>query len=151
VGSLGKILSELLLSEKTRATQVAILLNFAGEEARDIFDSFNLDTEANTTTCAEVLKQFRTYCNPKKRPMFESYKFWQRQQADGEPFDKWLMELRAIGRNCDFSDNCDRQLRDKIFFGIRDDFARQQLSEDDLTLEKVINICHTSLQKKITV
>jgi len=44
------------------------LLNCAGEEARDIFDSFNLDTEANTTTCAVVLEQFRTYCNPKAKP-----------------------------------------------------------------------------------
>ena len=132
------------LREKSRATQVAILLNCAGEEARDIFDSFNVEVTADATTCDVVLQLFRTYCNPKKRPAFESFKFWQRQQAEGEPFDKWLMELRVIGRNCEFGDTFNRQLRDKILFGTRDDVARQRmLEEEDLTLEKAINICHT--------
>ena len=132
------------LREKSRATQVAILLNCAGEEARDIFDSFNVEVTADATTCDVVLQRFRTYCNPKKRPAFESFKFWQRQQAEGEPFDKWLMELRVIDRNCEFGDTFNRQLRDKILFGTRDDVARQRmLEEEDLTLEKAINICHT--------
>ena len=132
------------LREKSRATQVAILLNCAGEEARDIFDSFNVEVTADATTCDVVLQRFRTYCNPKKRPAFESFKFWQRQQAEGEPFDKWLMELRVLGRNCEFGDTFNRQLRDKILFGTRDDVARQRmLEEEDLTLEKAINICHT--------
>ena len=132
------------LSEKARSTQVAILLNCAGEEARDIFDSFNLNVEDDDATCDAVLQRFRTYCNPKKRPAFESYKFWQRQQSEDEPFDKWLMELRIIGRNCEFGTTFDRQLRDKILFGVRDDVARQRmLEEEELTLEKAINICHS--------
>ena len=132
------------LSEKSRSTQVAILLNCAGEEARDVFDSFGLDVTEDATTSNVVLERFRAHCNPKKRPVFESFKFWQRQQAEGEPFDKWLMELRVIGKNCDFGDNFERQFRDKILFGVRDDVARQRmLEEEELTLQKAINICHT--------
>ena len=49
-----------------------------------------------------------------------------------------------IGKNCDFGDNFERQLRDKILFGVRDDVARQRmLEEEELTLQKAINICHT--------
>ena len=73
----------------------------------------------------------------------ESYKFWQRQQAEGEPFDKWLIELRIIASNCEFGTSTDRQLRDKILFGINDDTARQRmLEENNLTLAKTIHICH---------
>ena len=50
------------LREKSRATQVAILLNCAGEEARDIFDSFNVEVTADATTCDVVLQLFeKTY------------------------------------------------------------------------------------------
>ena len=118
---LGEIFYELLCSgrapRKVTSHASRHFLNCAGEEARDIFDSFNVEVTADATTCDVVLQRFRTYCNPKKRPAFESFKFWQRQQAEGEPFDKWLMELRVIGRNCEFGDTFNRQLRDKILFG----------------------------------
>ena len=132
------------LASKTVSTQVAILLNCAGEAARDIFDNFGLAFDSEDTTCDVVLAKFRDYCNPRRKPAFESYKFWQRQQAEGEPFDKWLTELRIIASNCEFGTSMDRQLRDKILFGTNDDTARQRmLEEDNLTLAKAINICHS--------
>ena len=63
------------------------------------------------------------YYNPRRKPAFESYKFWQRQQAEGEPFDKWLTELRIISSNCEFGTSTDRLIRDKILFGTNDDAA----------------------------
>ena len=132
------------LASKTVITQVAILLHCAGEAARDIFDDFDLALDSEDTTCDVVLAKFRDYYNPRRKPAFESYKFWQRQQAEGEPFDKWLTELRIIASNCEFGTSTDRQLRDKILFGTNDDTARQRmLEEDNLTLAKAINICHS--------
>ena len=61
--------------------QVAILLICAGEAARDILDSFGLALDSEDTTCDPVLAKFRDYCNPKRKPAFESYKFWLRQQG----------------------------------------------------------------------
>ena len=70
--------------------------------------------------------------------------FWQRQQAEGEPFDKWLTELRIIASICEFGTSTDRQLRDKILFGTHDDTAKQRMfEEENLTLAKAINICHS--------
>ena len=132
------------LASKTVITQVAILLHCAGEAARDIFDDFDLALDSEDTTCDVVLAKFRDYYNPRRKPAFESYKFWQRQQAEGEPFDKWLTELRIIASNCEFGTSTDRQLRDKILFGTNDDTARQRMLEvDNLTLAKAINICHS--------
>jgi len=74
-----------------------------------------------------MCRGFRTVphlLQPEKTTRVRASQILTRQQADGEPFDKWLMELRVIARNFDFGDNCDRQLRDKIHFGIRDDVAR---------------------------
>ena len=94
------------------------------------------------TTCDVVLVKFKDYCNPRRKPAFENYKVWQRQQTEGEPFDKWLTELRIIVSNCEFGTSTDTQLRHKILFGTNDDTARQRmLEEDNLTLANAINIC----------
>ena len=91
-----------------------------------------------------VLAKFRDYYNPRRKPVFESYKFWQRQQAVGKPFDKWLTESRIIPSNCEFGTSTDRQLRDKILFGTNDDTARQRtLEENNLASAKAINICQS--------
>ena len=76
------------LASKTVITEVAILLHCAGEAARDMFGNFDLALDSEDTTCDVVLAKFRDYYNPRRKPAFESYKFWQRQQAEGEPFDK---------------------------------------------------------------
>ena len=132
------------LHTKPIATQIAILLNCAGEEARDIFDNFSISLDDENLTTDIVLDRYKVFCNPRRRPVFDAYKFWQRQQAVGELFDKWLTELRLIANNCDFGAFKDRLVRDKILFGTNDETARQRmLEEEDLTLEKAINICRS--------
>ena len=123
--------------------QVAILLNCACEKARDIFDAFSIQVDNEATTCKVVLDRFKTYSNSKRRPAFESYKFWKRQQAIGEPIDKWLTELRILASNCDFGAAADRQLRDKILFGTSDDTATN-VGRRRSILDKAMNICRTT-------
>ena len=65
------------------------MLHCASEAARDIFDNFDLELDSEDTTCDVVLAKFRDYYNPRRKPTFESYKFWQRRQAESEPFDKY--------------------------------------------------------------
>ena len=75
LGKVFKIYHAAELGSKTVTTQIAILLNCAGEAARDIFDSFGLALYREDTTCDVVLAKFRDYCNPRQKPAFESYKF----------------------------------------------------------------------------
>ena len=135
------------LSEKAGATQVAILLHCAGAEAQDIFSSFvftevDNDKKDNFQT---VLTKFREYCQPRKNIIFERYKFWQRSQNSGEPFHQWVAALRSILKNCDYADQNDTNLRDRIVFGLNDAAVKKTLLKDsDLTLEKTLTICRTS-------
>ena len=115
------------LRSKTVTTQVAISLNSAGEADRDILDSFGFALDGEDTTCDVVLSKFRDYCYPRRKPAFESYNFWRRQQVEGESFDKWLIELRIIPSNYEFGTSMDRQLRDKIWFGTNNYTARQRM------------------------
>ncbi|KAF0312269.1 hypothetical protein FJT64_016997 [Amphibalanus amphitrite] len=46
--------------------------------------------------------------------------FHTRQQADGEPFDEYVMALKELAEFCDFCVHCaDDRLRDRIVTGIR--------------------------------
>ena len=76
------------LRSKTVTTQGAILLNCAGKATRDIFDSFGLALDHKDTTCGVVLTKCRNSCIPSRNLAVKRYKFWQRQQAESEPFDK---------------------------------------------------------------
>ena len=64
------------LRSKTVTTQVPILLICAGKAARDVFDSFGLALDGGDTACDVALAKFRDYCNPRRKPAIESYKFW---------------------------------------------------------------------------
>lgn len=63
------------LSQKAVPMQVAILLNAAGPEALEVYNTFNIpqDRDPPTATMAEVLAKFREYCQPKKNTIYERY------------------------------------------------------------------------------
>ncbi|CAK8679113.1 unnamed protein product [Clavelina lepadiformis] len=137
------------LSKKPRKTQVAILLNCAGPQAQKIFQRFKFSgDEDSQEDYKTVLKKFRDYCEPRKNPIFNTYKFWQRDQQPGELFDNWVMDLRQLLDGCDYTDP-DRHLRDKVVFGIHDPQVREKLIQHaDLTLAKAIDICHAAEASK---
>ena len=55
------------LHTKPIATQIAILLNCAGEEARDIFDNFSILLDDENFTTGIVLDRYKVFCNPRWR------------------------------------------------------------------------------------
>jgi len=53
------------------------LLSFAGEDAIEVFYTFQFP-EGDEKKLNKVLEQFERYCNPrKKNVVFERYQFWQ--------------------------------------------------------------------------
>ena len=75
---------------------------------------------------------------------FERFQFNRRNQESGESIDEYVSMLRNMAKTCGFCD-CMRELliMDRILLGILDDKTREGLlSTHDLTLVKVIEICH---------
>ncbi|XP_078495460.1 LOW QUALITY PROTEIN: uncharacterized protein LOC144750542 [Ciona intestinalis] len=159
------------LDSKPGKTQVAILLHCAGPEAQDIFANFQFSNtdDDKSDNIENVITKFRQYCEPKKNVIFETYKFWQRDQHEGEPFDKWVNDLRIILHGCEYGNHKDRHLRDKIVLDIHDKSidtegrrsceieelkvsgVRERLLRGaDLTLAKpkALDICHAAETSK---
>lgn len=89
---------------------------------------------------AEVIKAFEEFCKPKQNEVYESFKFYNRNQEIGEPFDNFLLDVKKLVRNCGFSEE-ERMLRDRIVLGTIDKSLQKRLLETDkLDLAKTIDM-----------
>ena len=141
---------------KPKDEQVALLLHCAGEDAIEVYNTFEWpEIEATGSSGSssasvvqpkddpkEILKKFYDYCNPRKNVVYERFKFWTTRMADS--FDNFITELRTKAKACDFTAS-DEMIRDKIVFSINDVRVQERLlREPELTLIKAINICKTA-------
>ena len=140
--------AEAELSKKTAKTQVAILLHCAGPEAQDIYTNLFLQTPMTTKTPTGSMCSRN--CEPRKNEVFERYKFWQRDQREGEPIDQCVNHLRILLSSCEYEDQKQSNLRDRIVFGVTDIRVKERpLRESDLTLAKALDICHAAEASKV--
>ena len=134
--------------EKPDPRKRAILLHCVGEDALEVYNTFvfNQDDPENY---ANILNKFKNYCEPKKNIVFERYKFWQAAQGADQLFDQYITDLKNLAKNCEFANETDNMIRDKIVFGIRDMSLKERLlREPDLDLKKTADICRASETSK---
>ena len=60
--------------KKDDAVKLAILLNFAGEDAIMVLNTFQF-ADGDEEKFSKVLEQFEQYCNPRKNVVFERHQF----------------------------------------------------------------------------
>ena len=135
------------LSEKSQPVQVATLLTVIGEEAREVYSTFNdWVNEGDDKKIGPVLKKLGDYCEPRKNIPFERYRFNRRIQEPGETYDQYRTALRKLAEGCNFATITPEEiLRDRLLFGIREPKLRERLlRETTLTLAKTDEICRAS-------
>lgn len=132
--------------DKDDKIKVAILLHAIGDEGIDIFNTFTFDTEGDEAKLAVVVGKFHAYCNPRKNTVMERYSFWERSQKEGETIDQFVTALKNRAKNCEFGDQKDFMIRDRIIFGVREARLKERLLRDsaDPRLERVIELCRAS-------
>ena len=124
------------------ATQLTVI----GEDARDLYSTFDWADEANKNKIEPVLQQFADYCQPRKSISFECYRFNKRAQEAGESYDQYKTALRKLAEGCEFDTiTPEEMLRNRLVFGIRDAKLRERLlRESQLTLKKTDEVCRAS-------
>ncbi|UYV79424.1 hypothetical protein LAZ67_17002555, partial [Cordylochernes scorpioides] len=123
--------------------KVAILLNFIGEEALEVFNTFHLK-EDEAENFDLVINKFDDFCEPKKNVIFERFKFFSATQKDDESIDSFITELKGLSTSCEFESQKDSSFRDRIVYGIQDKALQERLlREPNLTLLKAIEMCKT--------
>ena len=131
-------------SADEESVQVSVLITCLGIEGAKIYDSFTFTDPADKLKIIPVLEKFDEHFKPQKSETFERFKFMSRRQGSDEPFDKFLLELKAMVNSCNFGNQQDSLLRDQIVLCITDNATREQLlCQSALTLQKAVEICRT--------
>ena len=128
-------------SEKSKAAQTAVNLNCAGVQVQEAYDQFVFDDAGDKNDPKIVLEKLAAYCEPRSSEVIESHRFWNLPYR--EPFDVFLTDLRSRADLCNFSDQKDRLLRDKLVFSVTGKMQELLLREKGLDLWKTIEICRS--------
>ena len=132
------------MNEKAEEIQVASLLHLVGEEALEVFNTFQFTAEDDKKKIKPVCEQFEAYCSPRKNVTYERYKFFTHVQGS-KSIDVYITELKGLSKQCEFGDLCDSLIRDRIVCGIQSNYLRERLlREPELSLTKAIDICRAS-------
>lgn len=123
-------------NEKSDKTKIAILLNFLGDEGVEIFNTFKAE-DGDKKKFADVMKMFGNYCSPRGNIVFERFKFFSCSQRENQPVENYITELKTLASSCEFGDQEEDLIRDRVVLGIRESALQERLlRETDLTLKK---------------
>lgn len=129
------------LNKKTEKVKVAHLKSGLDEEAYSVVEAFDLERE----TVQSILDELQKYVEPKKSIIAEQFKFFKRQQAEGEPFDKFFIDLKKMAKKCEFGDQEDNLLKVRVVLGVCDSKLQERLLRTpDTTLDKIVDHCRAT-------
>lgn len=129
------------LENNESENKVNIFLNIAGEEALEIFEGLNLTPE-DQKNYDLVIQAFDSHCMSKHNEIYTSFKFFTRVQQPSEFFSEFYDDLLVMANFCNFGNQRNRLIRDRIIAGIRYPGLQERfLKSPELSLEEVVNIC----------
>lgn len=134
--------------------QKAILLHIMGEEALNVYNTFEFEIETNENgqqqevddvlTVELILDAFSNHYIPFKNETYLRHIFFSTKQTEEQSIDDFVTELKTKARDCGFGNLTDSLIRDKIVSGIRCDRVRQKLLKTrNLDLPLCISICQS--------
>ena len=132
------------LDKKEQKIRLATLHSVMGRECMQIFMNLKLtdDEQRDVNTCMEALQ---AHFKPKRNVVYERYVFNLCSQNSDESIDEFLNRIRKLSSSCEFGTLTEELIRDKLVLGIQDETTKLRLlKEDNLTLNKALNICRAS-------
>ncbi|GBO16512.1 hypothetical protein AVEN_86761-1 [Araneus ventricosus] len=100
--------------------------NAVGEEAIELFNTFDLQEE-DENNYDQVLTAFENHITPKTNVEVQRFIFNSRMQDIDESFDAFYTDLRKLVKSCEFANQADSVVRDRIVLGIVDSGLQERL------------------------
>ena len=100
------------------------------------------EEQKDVKVCVEALE---THFKPKRNVVYERYVFNMCSQNAEETVDEFVNRIRKLASSCQFGTLTEELIRNKLVLGISDQSKKLRLlKEEDLTLNKAVNICRSS-------
>ncbi|XP_032688764.1 uncharacterized protein LOC116852456 [Odontomachus brunneus] len=123
--------------------KVAILLHAAGEDAPEVFESFQL-CEEDKKKLSVVFKKFDEYYVPATNTTYERHLLFNRRQEVGESYDHYMATLKNMSLNCQLGDLRDSLVKDVFISGVRDRCIQEKLLNlVEVDIQKALAVCRT--------
>ena len=136
------------LDIKSDARKKALLLHYGGDDIFEIYDSMTDEqkgigamTQGDNPTPNEyevLKKSFTDHFTPKQNTAYETFKFRQAKQHDGESIDCFYTRLQNLASLCDFHDT-DKEILAQIIQGCNSTRVRRKALKDNMTLKAVLD------------
>ena len=115
----------------------AIFLTTVGGTTYSILSNLVSPVKPQDKTLDELITLLKNQYEPRKIVIAERFKFYKRQQKEGESSANYLAELRRLAKDCEFADSLNTAVRDQLVCGLRHEGLQQKvLAERALTLER---------------
>ena len=123
--------------------QTAVFLTVIGSDTYSLLRNLLTPEKPSQKPIKELIEILSDHLNPKPITIAERYKFYQREQAEGESLGECIAGLRKASEHCKFGTFLNEALRDKFVCGIRDRAIRKRLiTEKDLDLQRAIQLAN---------
>nr|XP_037288730.1 uncharacterized protein LOC119181582 [Rhipicephalus microplus] len=114
------------LNERSNEEQVCTLLYTMGQQARDIFVTFNLSPE-DSKKFELVKNKFVEYFIKATNVVYERACFYKRYQVPDESIDQFMTVLHISAEKCDFGELKKGLHRDRFVVGVQDEKFSESL------------------------
>ena len=101
--------------------KVAVFLSLIGSKTYSLLKSLVSPTLPKDKAYDDLVATLKNHFEPKPLVSMERFHFHRRLQAEGEPINAYMAELRQLSAHYKFGTFLDEALRDRLVCGIRSD------------------------------
>ena len=121
--------------------KVPTLLSLIGGKTYTLLRDLLAPEKPATKSFQQIVTTLQEHLSPKPLEIAERFRFYKRNQHEGESILSYVAELRKLATHCNFGGNLNEALRDRLVCGLRNmQIQKRLLSEAKLKYSKAVEI-----------
>ena len=128
-----------LINDVRVEKRVPALLSIIGSKAYELLRNLTAPDKPSTKSYAVLVGILKDHLNPKPSIIAERFRFHKRDQQDGETISDYVAELKRLSLHCNFGENLNDAVRDRLVCGLRSESIQKRLlSDTELEVKKAV-------------
>ena len=121
--------------------KVPTLLSLIGGKTYTLLRDLLAPEKPATKSFQQIVTTLQEHLSPKPLEIAERFRFYKKNQHEGESILSYVAELRKLATHCNFGGNLNEALRDRLVCGLRNmQIQKRLLSEAKLKYSKAVEI-----------
>jgi hypothetical protein len=123
------------------AKKTAVFLSIVGAKTYGLLRNLFTPTLPQEKSLDDITKALKAHFEPKPLVIAQRFHFHRRNQLGNESIAEYVAELRKMSTFCEFGDQLDNALRDRLVCGLKSDAIQKRLlAVKDLTFKEALDM-----------